>query len=223
MKGIYGYYDLKNEYWVYVGKDSDIGYDKRHSHHKSPKQKNKQQINKVIQNNPDRYQYFRLLEFKTNVSDTTLRKVEKLFVETLQTCKYDYPDKSCFNFEDICLKGQEGYWKGKTRSPENIEKISKSLKGRHISPETEFKKGHKPWNTGKKRPELSKEKHPNWKDYARIIKGGFNSSGKQVYKISYNGNKRIKTSINKQSLIKWFEENYPNIKLVDETKELKNE
>ena len=25
-----------------------------------------------------------------------------------------------------------------------------------------FKKGHIPWNTGKKRPELTKEKHPNW-------------------------------------------------------------
>ena len=35
-----------------------------------------------------------------------------------------------------------------------LEKITKK----------EFKKGNKPWNTGKKIPELSKEKHPNWKN-----------------------------------------------------------
>ncbi len=215
-KGIYGYYDLKKNYWVYVGKDSNIEYDKRHSHHKNT---NNQKINQVIQNNPNRYIYFRLLEFKTDVSDITLRKAEKIFIESLQTCKYDYPDKSCFNFEDICLEGQDGYWKGKNRSEETKQKISKTLKGRHTSPKTEFKKGHKPWNNGKKRPELSKEKHPNWKDYARITKKGFNSSGKQVYAISYNGNRRLKTSVDKQSLKKWFNENYPNVELVDKTKE----
>lgn len=96
-------------------------------------------------------------------------------------------------------------------------------KGQHLSIETEFKKGNKPWNTGKKRPELSKEKHPNWKNYARIVKKGFNSSGKQVYAIAYNGNKRMKTSVDKESLIKWFKENYPNIKLVDRTKEEKQQ
>ena len=54
-------------------------------------------------------------------------------------------------------------------------------KGQRISPKTEFKKGHIPWNkgltrdshpsiekyaknlTGRKRPEFSSEKHPNWK------------------------------------------------------------
>lgn len=36
-------------------------------------------------------------------------------------------------------------------------------KGQHPSVTTEFKKGHKGWNKGKKRPERSMENHPCWK------------------------------------------------------------
>lgn len=39
-------------------------------------------------------------------------------------------------------------------SKEICEKISEKSKGKHYSPKTEFKKGHKPWTTGKK---MSKE------------------------------------------------------------------
>jgi len=36
-------------------------------------------------------------------------------------------------------------------------------KGQHVSPTTEFKKGHKAWNKNKKMPQISGKNHPNWK------------------------------------------------------------
>jgi len=37
-------------------------------------------------------------------------------------------------------------------------------KGQHNSLNTEFKKGIIPWDKGKKRPDITGEKHPNWKE-----------------------------------------------------------
>ena len=228
MKGIYAYWDNKLSQYVYIGKDSKIYKNKRHNVHLSPSTYDAQQINRVLQNNPERYEYRILME--GDYSNKQLIKMEKFLIKHFKTFKYDYSERHVFNF----TKGGDGM-DGFKHSEETKKKISEANKGKHHSPETEFKKGehhspetefkkgNKPWNTGKKRPELSKEKHPNWKNYARIVKKGFNSSGKQVYAIAHNGNKRIKTSVNKESLKKWFNENYPNVKLIDETKEEKQQ
>ena len=56
------------------------------------------------------------------------------------------------------LKGK----KKPPRSKEWREKQSKSKKGQHFSPDTELKKGYKPPWTGKKRKNVSGEKHWNW-------------------------------------------------------------
>lgn len=62
-------------------------------------------------------------------------------------------------------KGQVGYWKGKKRSQETIEKVRQTNKGKHFSISTEFKKGME----GKKG-----ETNYNWKggkvSYAGIHK-----------------------------------------------------
>ncbi len=55
------------------------------------------------------------------------------------------------------------YWKGKKRPKETCHKISLANKGKRNSPNTEFKKGMISPNRGKKRPEISREKHWNWK------------------------------------------------------------
>ena len=52
------------------------------------------------------------------------------------------------------------------------------------------------------------ENSSRWKNYARIVKYGFNTSGKQVYALRFNG-KRLTTSMNLHKLIDWFSENYP--------------
>lgn len=60
---------------------------------------------------------------------------------------------------------------------------------------------HNKKRIGEKHPDFSGENNPRWKNYARIIKTGFNSDGKQDYAIKYKG-KRIKRSINKEKLEK---------------------
>lgn len=106
--GLYGYYDTKNEYVVYIGKDGSIGNDARHKTHTIPSQYDKQVINRVIQKNPDRYTYFRFIEGEYN--DETLNELEKEAIRLFKTYKYDYPEKDVFNFTrggDDTLKGQD--------------------------------------------------------------------------------------------------------------------
>jgi len=58
MIGIYCYQDTQNDNEiVYIGKDSNIDRNIRYNAHKKPSQYNCQQINRVIQNNPNRYKY----------------------------------------------------------------------------------------------------------------------------------------------------------------------
>ena len=92
-------------------------------------------------------------------------------------------------------KGHKGYWKGRELSREHRKNLglalegkkrphfseqwkknmSLSRKGKHFSPETQFKKGQVPWIKGKTtetEPKiLAKEKHPRWmgglEDYHR--------------------------------------------------------
>ena len=60
--GIYGYWDTKKECVVYIGKDSNISINKRHKEHHRHSQYDKQQINRVLQNNKERYTYFILCD-----------------------------------------------------------------------------------------------------------------------------------------------------------------
>ena len=68
----------------------------------------------------------------------------------------------------------------------------------------------------KKSKRLKGENNPCWKDYARILKEGYTWNNKQLYVIRFDG-KRIKCSIFKDKLIKWWNENYPDIYLEDRT------
>lgn len=56
--------------------------------------------------------------------------------------------------------------------------------------------------------DVSKEKNPYWKNYARIVKCGLTNYGKQCYCLKFNG-KRIKQSVYPDKLLNWFTTNYP--------------
>ena len=115
MKGIYGYYDTKNKEIIYIGKDSHIDKQIRHKAHFKPSTYTEQPINKVLQNNPQRYEYVQLCLLPKNASDDDLNKLE------IERIIHLNPK---FNF----TKGGEGIF-GFKFSEESKQKISNSLKG----------------------------------------------------------------------------------------------
>lgn len=177
MKGIYAYFDTKYSSYTYVGKDSHIDENRRDYRHNHPYYYGEQPINRILQNNPKRYEYYKLVELSDDFTDDELNELELLFINKLGT--YHYENPYGFNF----TKGGEGstgykfseehlkklsennarYWKGKTFSDEHRKNLSESLKGRIIKP------------------------------YARIVKEGFQND-KQMFGLWYNG-KRLKRSV----------------------------
>lgn len=125
--GIYGYFDVVKNIVVYIGKDSHINNQKRHKSHCAPSRYHEQQINKVIQNNLNRYQYFEMI--KGNFTAEELNQLEIFYIDF-----YKKRGECIFNFTDGgdgCL----GYC-----HDENVrKKISQSLKGRKLS---KFHKRH---------------------------------------------------------------------------------
>lgn len=123
MKGIYGYYDKEKKYFAYIGKDANIGIEKRHKEHcHYNSRKNDQQINRVLRNNPHRYEYF-ILEHG-NFTDEELISLEKFYIDFFKTYHYDYPERSVFNF----TRGGDGV-SGHKHSEETKRKIGKTKSG----------------------------------------------------------------------------------------------
>ena len=121
-KGIYCYIDKKDNQIVYVGKDSYIDKNKRHKEHLAPSNYNEQPINRILQNNPNRYIYQVLWEID-DCTNNHLNQMEIFYIK-----KYD-PQ---FNFTE----GGDGV-SGFRHSEETRKKIS------------ETNKGKTPWNKGK--------------------------------------------------------------------------
>lgn len=108
MKGVYGYYDKKNDYYSYIDIDSNIDdYNNRNYQHNLKSGYKEQKINQVLQNNPNRYEYRVLI--KGNYNRTQLNKIERLLIKVLKTFRYDYPERNVFNF----TKGGDGGVKNK--------------------------------------------------------------------------------------------------------------
>ena len=110
MKGIYKYTDLKTGNIIYVGKDSHIDKNTRYKAHLAHSNYEKQKINVVLQNNPDRYEYS-VLYSSNDVSDDNLNMLETSFIERFNPK---------FNF----TKGGEGLT-GYKHTEETIKKMSK--------------------------------------------------------------------------------------------------
>ena len=125
-KGIYCYIDKKNNSIIYIGKDSYINNNSRHKAHLSKYKYNEQQINRILQNNPNRYKY-KILE-KGQITEEQLNSLEKKYIK-------EYNPK--FNF----TKGGDGCL-GYKHTEEAKNKIRKSMigkqhfKGKHHSEKT---------------------------------------------------------------------------------------
>lgn len=125
--GIYGYYDKEKEHVCYVGKDNNIdNKNNRHNKHLHPLYYNSQPFNRVLQNNPNRYDYFILA--KGEFSNNELNDMEKQAIKIFKTYRYDYPEYSVFNF----TKGGDGSI-GYKHTDNAKKKMSKIHKGKKIS------------------------------------------------------------------------------------------
>ena len=152
--GVYGYYDIKNRYVIYIGQDAHIDEEKRHKEHFMPSLYCRQKINQTLQSNPDRYVYFKFIE--GNYTQDEIDDFEKEAIKLLKTYKYDYPERSVFNFTpggglnpsiipEIAKKisksisGENNPMYGKQMPKEVKQKISNSSTGKKHSSETKIK------------------------------------------------------------------------------------
>lgn len=133
FNGIYGYYDKKNQRMMYIGQSNDI--ERRHRDHIRPSRYNEQVVNRVLQNNPERYELV-IIKSRPGFSKEDRDILEKHYIEFYNT----FADNK-FNFT---TGGDGGLFSEETR-----KKISEALKGENNP------------NYGKKNPELSKRNSQN--------------------------------------------------------------
>lgn len=189
IKGIYSYTDTKTNEIVYIGKDSRINRHNRHYTHLS-KKTDQQRIDRVLQNNPDRYTYDVLC--KGVCDGELLNTLEKGYIET-------YNPK--FNFTE----GGDGNY-GFKHSEMTKQRISESLKGHDVSKETREKislKNRRYHHTSEIRQKISEKqinkpmvnlsKTRNTTGYYRVSKMK-DSSCKQgfIFVYRYNVDKKAK-------------------------------
>ena len=139
-KGIYCYIDKENDKIVYVGKDSYIDKNQRHGHHLAPSAYNAQPINRILQNNPNRYKYCVLWEID-NCTDNHLNQMEIFYIKKHDPqfnfteggdgiSGYKHTEESKRKISEA-LKGENNPNYGKTLSEETRKKISEAKKGKN--------------------------------------------------------------------------------------------
>lgn len=87
QQGIYCYIDKKNNNIIYIGKDSNIYKNKRHKDHLKKCNYNQQQINRILQNTPNRYKYKIILRGK--IKQKILNGLEMAFIQKYNP-KFNY-------------------------------------------------------------------------------------------------------------------------------------
>ena len=218
MIGIYCYEDsLNDNEVVYVGKDSYIHENRRHKEHTWNSRYDKQPINRILQKNPNRYRYKVLKKWEESKYHKNLvNALEILYIHRYKprfnftiggdgSKGYRFTDEQRKKLSEM-RKGQVPWNKGIlncfNHTEEAKRKISNAQKGKGNS-----MYGKTPWNKG-----ITGKDNHIYKDYYRIVKDG-KSGDKQRYSIIKNRTK-LKRSVSIDKLLKWFEENYPNEKIV---------
>lgn len=201
--GIYCYIDKKDDSIVYIGKDSNIDKRQRNKDHLASYNYNKQVINRVLQKDTTRYDYY-ILEWNVT-SQADLNDLEMSYIAEFNpkfnftnggdgTSGYKHTDESKQKIREINIGKKHStetkqkvsinnarYWLGKTRSFKTRKKISNNLKH----------------------------------NYPTIQKNGHDvKTKKQTYGIYYR-KKLLKSSIDKKKLEKYLEEHIEEI-LIDQ-------
>ena len=194
-RGIYQYTDLKTDEVVYVGKDSNIHRNQRHTDHTNPAMYNGQPFNRVLQNNPKRYEYGVVCEAE-HYSDVYLNCLEKGLIKSLNPK---------FNF----TVGGEGT-KGLKHSIESRKRRSEWMKGndhslgykhtpQHNKKISESKKGvPQPKNST-----LNMIRTKNTSGIYRVSKqtnNNFKQGFRWIYQYDDNGKRRVITSVDLEKL-----------------------
>ena len=148
--GIYCYIDNKDDSIVYVGRDSYIHQKARHKYHLNKKNHDSQPINRILQNNPDRYNYNVLAQ--GNFTNDELNNMETLFIEMYDT----YNNEHKFNY----TKGGDGVV-GFTMSEEHKNILKKCNAGNNYATGSkhtdEWKRKASYYRRGKFNPNYNKK------------------------------------------------------------------
>jgi hypothetical protein len=178
--GIYCYKDKqKNNEIVYIGKDSYINEKRRYKNHLAPSFYDEQQINKVLQNNPNRYEYEKLKEWELEDYNPNLANALEIIYIHRYNPKFNFTIGGegvlGFKHSNESRKKMSEAHKGKKFSLKHRQAISNANKGNVHSEETKKKmrennarywlgkkhsdeykrkmsescRGLIPWNTGK--------------------------------------------------------------------------
>lgn len=130
--GIYGYYDTEKNQMVYIGQSKDIC--SRHASHMNPLRYDEQVINRVLQNNKDRYELV-IIKVRPTFSKRDKDILERHYIEFYNTFvddnKFNYTPGGDFNpsiIPEIAKKISKAH-SGKHHTKETIEKIRKSNSG----------------------------------------------------------------------------------------------
>lgn len=150
MNGIYCYINKENNRVVYVGKDSHIDRNQRHKEHFFPSAYNKQPLNRILQKNPNKYQYKILIQ--GFFSDFILNKLEEVYILHFNT----YRPYTGFGFN--FTKGGDGQSIGYKPPQHVIEEKRKAMIGQNNPMYGVHRYGKENPMYGKKHTKESKQK-----------------------------------------------------------------
>lgn len=228
MMGIYCFRDLKNNgEIVYVGKDSNLRKNKRYYAHIAPSKYDAQPINRIVQNNPNRYKYevLKKLEKSYEYHPNLLSALEIIYIRRHKP-KFNYTiggDGGNFgkyhrewkdyarivkknidnDKQKYCIKFEGEVIKQSFYPQKLIDWFEDEYPDEILVYDEELKNIEIEDHTG--------ANNPNWKNYGRIIKLGIEHD-KRVYAVRFDG-KNLKQSVDFDYLIMWFKIHYPNEKL----------
>ena len=198
--GIYGYFDIKKEIYIYIGKDSNIGINLRDMQHHA---NDSQRINRILRgDNEGRYEYRVIEIISENVSIKTLDIRERYWIAYYNTYHYENPEGMNFT------RGGETTFGIETEAKIDRNKVYKKINRIYKGERDGKPQKHGVYTIG------------NDGDPFELTTNGGGDRGTQ-FAIKNNKkinnkkiHKKVLQSMNLANLIKRFQESFPNSDLL---------